>query len=360
MYLLLALSQLPIVLLFSYVYARDNDGREPLRILFYSFLCGMLVLPIAAAVEFVLEVFVLPHEIYAPLYHGLQMFFGVALVEESCKLAALLLIAYRKPDFNEPFDGIIYAVAVSLGFAALENALYCLQFGIGAAWLRMFSAVPMHAMSAVLLGFYVGRAKFEHDPKQAKLLILAGLLASSVAHGSYNYFVAVEEGVYFPAAILILLVQIFLARRAMRIYNSQRGITVGSACMYLPEQDRSLLGTPLGWAVFALLVVGALGMAWSLAASAGWVDGDILQLNHEEMIHAGWLGVALSTVLLAGVRGLKRHRSWAWRFALFVFVTIVPSPLFILSIAGLFGLLHPQSRSQFAVKPQAIVSGKAV
>lgn len=312
------------------------------------FLGGILALPAACAFEYIFETYIVPQSATPAIYHSIEMFFGVGLVEEGCKLAVLMLVAYRKPDFNEPFDGIVYAVAVSLGFAAIENAFYCIGFGIDTAWLRMFTAVPMHAMSAVLLGFYVGRAKFERDPRKAKLLIWAGLAASSLAHGSYNYFLALGNAIYFPLAMFLLFIQILLAHRAMRIYNAQRGMSAGSACMYLPEQDRDLITSPITWAIAALTLLCALGILWSTAALSGLIDPNSLNLNAEELTHTALLGCLASVLSCAAVFSLGKRRNWAWKYALTVFLIALPSPLFVLSVAGFFGLFHPESRRQFS------------
>lgn len=348
MYYLLGLSQLPIVLLFCYVYGRDTCEREPLRLLFYCFSGGILGFPVAAAAEFAFEAFLLPSGLTPALYNSIQMFLGVALIEEACKLAAIMLLVYRKPEFNEPFDGIVYAVAVSLGFAAIENALYCIGFGIEVAWYRMFSAVPMHAMSAVLLGFYVGRAKFERDERGSKLLIWCGLLASTLAHGGYNYFLSFEDATYFLLAMFLLFMQILLAHRAMRIYNAQHGVGIGAASVYLPEQDRHLVSAPITWAIFALGLLASLGTLWSAAAFSGILDAGAFNRTPEELLHAAFLISLVSVLSFAAVRGLSRRRPWAWKYALTVFIVSIPSPLFVVSAAGVFGLFHPESRKLFS------------
>ena len=80
----------------------------------------------------------------------------VALTEEA-KFIALRYYAFRNKNFNEPFDGIIYAVYISMGFAFV-NILYVSQGGMQVAILRTFTAVPAHAMFAVMMGYYAGLA----------------------------------------------------------------------------------------------------------------------------------------------------------------------------------------------------------
>ena len=118
------------------------------------------------------------------------MTFGVALIEEYFKYLALTKYAYKKDSFNEPMDGIVYGVAVSLGFATLENYEYV--FILAEKWeiepytmaiWRSYSAVPMHGLLGCIMGFYFGMYSFTANKKY---LILC-LLIPFVIHGLYNF-----------------------------------------------------------------------------------------------------------------------------------------------------------------------------
>ena len=65
--------------------------------------------------------------------------------EELFKFLALMFVAFPRKNFNEPFDGIVYSVMIGLGFASFENIMYVFEGGIGVAFMRTFTAVPMHA-----------------------------------------------------------------------------------------------------------------------------------------------------------------------------------------------------------------------
>ena len=54
-------------------------------------------------------------------------FFIVAFIEEFSKYVIVRYYNQPKKGFNEPFDGIIYAVMVSMGFAAVENIMCVLK-----------------------------------------------------------------------------------------------------------------------------------------------------------------------------------------------------------------------------------------
>src|SRR5262249_35502683 len=85
------------------------------------------------------------------------------LVEECAKYVVVMAAVYHWDEFDEPLDGVVYGVAVSLGFATLENILYILGRGLSVAWGRALFAVPAHALFGGTMGYYAGRAKFDRE-----------------------------------------------------------------------------------------------------------------------------------------------------------------------------------------------------
>ena len=97
-------------------------------------------------------------------------------------------------EFNEPLDGIVYAVMVSLGFATVENISYVIgaqEQGTNVAILRMFSAIPLHAACGVIMGYFVGMAKFNKENYNS--LLLKGVLIATLVHAIYNYFLFLHK-----------------------------------------------------------------------------------------------------------------------------------------------------------------------
>jgi RsiW-degrading membrane proteinase PrsW (M82 family) len=103
-----------------------------------------------------------------------------------------------------------------MGFAALENVMYVMQGGLTVGVLRMFTAIPAHAMFAVLMGYWVGRAKMENKP----YLNWVGLGSAVIFHGLYDLFLLSN---YIPGqlvgALISLVVGILFARSAIRIHS---------------------------------------------------------------------------------------------------------------------------------------------
>jgi len=182
---LIALAIAPGLAICLFIFHRDAYNREPKLNMIVSFFFGVLSVVPAIFIE----------EFFWGSFDGsiaglaLKAFFVVALTEELCKYAALRLYSYRQKSFDEPFDGIVYAVMVSMGFATLENIFYVTKsasegHGYQVAIMRMFLSVPAHATFGVLMGYHVGRAKF--NPARKRALMFLGLFWAVFFHGSFD------------------------------------------------------------------------------------------------------------------------------------------------------------------------------
>lgn len=181
--LLIVAALFPAIALCIYIFKKDRAEKEPISLLLGLFLGGVIIAFPAAKTEDLLtgvlnSVFspfavvadettaYLPSTLFK-LYNAIQSFAGIALVEEGLKWLVLFFITRKNKNFNSLFDGLIYAVFVSLGFAALENVLYVLSYGWTNALIRAATAVPGHMFNAVLMGCYYS---FWHMNEKAKAL----------------------------------------------------------------------------------------------------------------------------------------------------------------------------------------------
>jgi RsiW-degrading membrane proteinase PrsW (M82 family) len=214
---LLALSFAPGVAIVLYIYLKDKHEREPLGLLLTSFLYGALSTLVTLFISLPLDFIFTINEMNVIHQFG-NAFFKVALVEEFSKFVFIRFILYYNKNFNEPFDGIVYACMVGMGFATLENVLYVFQYGAATGFLRMFTAVPAHATFAILMGYFLGKAKFTHQ-KQITLSILA-LVVATAFHGAYDYFwfISYVPGIWV-GAILSLIVAVILSKRAILLHQ---------------------------------------------------------------------------------------------------------------------------------------------
>jgi Predicted membrane protein len=184
---LLALAVAPGTAIALYVYSRDKYDREPLRPLLISFVLGMLaVIPAIILQGWLQPALFHAFDGYTLPYVAILAFFVIACTEEGCKFLLLRTYAYPHKAFNEPFDGIIYSVMVSMGFATLENIEYVLQYGFKTGIVRMFLSVPSHAAFGVLMGYEMGLAKFTHH--HTVRYMLKGLMLAIAFHGTFDFF----------------------------------------------------------------------------------------------------------------------------------------------------------------------------
>jgi RsiW-degrading membrane proteinase PrsW (M82 family) len=205
----------PVLAIIIYIYFKDKYEKEPKRLLLYNFLLGAIVSIIVTTILYLVINIFLPLPNKTSIFEQfIKAFFVVGITEEFSKYIIVRYYAQPKPDFNEPFDGIVYAVMVSMGFAATENISYVLQGGVQTALVRAFTAVPAHATFAILMGYYMGKAKFS---KNRISLNLTGLLLAILFHGSYDFFLFIDfvPGIWI-GAFISLLIGIFLSRKAIK------------------------------------------------------------------------------------------------------------------------------------------------
>lgn len=184
---LLAVALLPVAFLLTYIWKQDIQ-KEPTSWLAKAVLWGVAICLPVAMLEVGIEAVLFGSD-GAPsnLFDTTVVAFIVAAIpEESAKLLALWLVLRKNPYFDEHFDGIVYAVCVGLGFAAIENVFYVVgeeENWVGVAIARAFLAVPGHYAFAVLMGYYYSLYHFvDCSPRTAACILLVPVLA----HGIYD------------------------------------------------------------------------------------------------------------------------------------------------------------------------------
>ena len=215
--LLVALALAPGIAIAVYFFVKDKFEKEPLSAIFISFVLGCFsVVPAIALEWFFMSKFpIAPTNIAIT---AVKAFVIIAGAEELSKY--LMLRFYSKSsNFNEPYDGIFYGVMVSLGFAAVENIMYVAQGGFAVGLLRMFTAVPAHAMFGAIMGYYFGLAWVDKNNKEKHML--RGLFAAILLHGAYDFFLLQEN---YPGLGFVSFMGLFLTwklvRKAIITHNS--------------------------------------------------------------------------------------------------------------------------------------------
>lgn len=208
--LLLAIAILPVVVLLIYIYRQDKYQKEPIKTLIKAFIGGI----ISVFVDFVIVMLIGTALGDTPIAETVfySAFLEAGIPEELSKFIIFMLFIWRNKNFDEYFDGIVYATFIGLGFACVENILYVFEHGVATGIARALISVPGHFLFGVVMGYFLSLAKF--NPKRRGGYILAGLLLAMLAHGLFDWLLMASDvvdestGVYFY--IIFLVGDIFL------------------------------------------------------------------------------------------------------------------------------------------------------
>ncbi len=362
-----AVTLVPCLLIFFYIYTHDEHPEPKGLITKVAVFGALAAIPVLMAVS-AIKAFGVPDD---PILGSFMIaFLWAAIPEEFFKMIMVYEVAYKRPEFDEPMDGVIYGAASSLGFALLENVLYVSQLGLETAIMRAFTAIPMHLFCGVTMGYFIGRAKFRPEGKGNAGLWFLAFLIPMLIHGIYDAMIFAAQAAYEPlflipgAASLIFVVVLGiilmnrLEKRNLAILSAHHGIPEEELQRHLPkgtlteaklpqileffkeaaasggtwavpadfhERIKERFGTPpeaptqpavsgkrgfLGFlfSFFGILVAGFGGIfaIWAWAGFSGELDKPVPDA-------AIWVGVGLSVFLLVNgvmlyLKGLYRNR----------------------------------------------------
>ncbi len=226
MELLLFITFAPILILALYVYWHDKYEKEPIGLLIIALLLGALIVIPVIYVEIWLGKYwemkfgkLFTGDLAVLASAAYVAFIVAALTEETFKYIAFFYF-WKNKHFNELFDGIIYAVFISLGFAAVENVLYVFHSnngGMVVGMLRAITAVPAHALFGVAMGYYLGLAKFE--PKHRIRYLFLALCIPIILHGLYDFILMAENEWLFLLFIPYIIILWVSALKRMRLHS---------------------------------------------------------------------------------------------------------------------------------------------
>jgi RsiW-degrading membrane proteinase PrsW (M82 family) len=183
-----------------------------------------------------------------------QSFVVAAAVEEACKIGVVYWVVWRRPEFDERMDGIVYASRAGLGFALVENVMYLLQpatlMGQFSMWIqRALLAVPGHAMWTGMIGAMAARRRFDRKG----LGLVGGYLLAVAFHGAYDCAVFVQQPLHFEgrdaialavfaAPALLTVIAFFtlrsMARTALKLDDAEAARAAAAAALPLPSAVR--------------------------------------------------------------------------------------------------------------------------
>jgi RsiW-degrading membrane proteinase PrsW (M82 family) len=162
------------------------------------------VLPIML-LEYILSIFNAPHSSFIASFYG--AFVVAAFSEESVKWGLLFWLVWKSREFDQYYDGIVYAVCVSLGFACVENMLYVFQNGYGTAILRAVLSIPIHGFCGVIMGYFFSLAKFSQGKRNYFWL---SLVIPVLLHGLFDFLLMYAAAMELPVLLLGLMALVFI------------------------------------------------------------------------------------------------------------------------------------------------------
>lgn len=199
MFILLSAAIAPALALLCYFYLRNQMSTEPRKTLVQSFIFGALLTFPIMFIQYVLE----EEGVFINGFFSTVIFSSA--IEEFFKWLVILVLIFKHIEFDDPYDGVLYGVATSLGFATVENILFLLTFGIDTAFVRALLPVSSHALFGVVMGYYYGKSKFANDDNSTQYLVLA-FIGPFILHFIYNSILTFDGYfVYLIAPFMLFL-----------------------------------------------------------------------------------------------------------------------------------------------------------
>jgi RsiW-degrading membrane proteinase PrsW (M82 family) len=214
-------------LFWLWFWLKEDCHPEPKRMIVFTFLAGMIVIPLALIAEKLIYKSFLYFKIATENYYGFTLLLLWAGVEEYFKYAAAKKVALNKKFFDEPVDAMIYLITAALGFAAFENVLFVLKDfgmqgllpGILSANFRFLGPTLVHIASSALVGASIAFSFFHKKHKIRN--VIGGLILASFLHALFNYFI-IKNGdknilKIFLSVWFIIIIIIFLFEKIKKL-----------------------------------------------------------------------------------------------------------------------------------------------
>ena len=228
----LAIAILPAIFFMIYIYRNDDKEKEPPLLLLKCIIGGLLSVPVAIILEMIAEavvIYLLENVVSATrVNYGVLTAIFVGLIEEGAKFFFLYKFTWKDKAFNYRFDGIVYAVFVSLGFAALENVFYVFNYGTGVALQRALLTIPGHMSFAVYMGLYYGHAKVSeavNNPDAKSLNLKAAYAFAVLLHTIFDATLMVESDIGLIIFFIFVIILDIVVYRTIR-FESKNDIPI--------------------------------------------------------------------------------------------------------------------------------------
>jgi len=169
-----------------------------------------------------------------PLALASAVFIG--LNEETWKFLATVRLVKKLPEFDQPIDGMIYAMTVALGFAAIENVEYIVRFGAGVLVARSVLSMPIHLACAAIWGYGLARARFISRHQKYVKTALPYLLAAAGVHAAFDFFLFMRTWTILLVFPLLLFI-VWYSNSNLHYLRAQSLLLDGTLCQYCQQAN---------------------------------------------------------------------------------------------------------------------------
>lgn len=233
-FLLCTTALFPVSIMLTYILRGEFLESRRTKLLLKIFLTSTAMVPLAIFFGLPLLAFVPAFNVKTMLGTVLVSFVCIGVIEEGCKLIPVLIFAWRKEEFKNENDGIVYAAMSALGFAALENFLFVMKFGFATGVARAFISVPVHCAFGVIMGYYLGRAHKSLDARAKKINLAKAYFLPTLLHGLFDALVLTKSWTMIfalPMTIFLVILMVkyrragrALAKRAVAQFEEITGL----------------------------------------------------------------------------------------------------------------------------------------
>ena len=199
--LLFGIAILPVIILMIFIYRQDKYQKEPIKSLAKAFIGGMIAIPLDIIIVTGIQQLAGDSAITKTVFFS--AFLEAGMPEEFCKFVIFMLFIWRDKNFDDYFDGIVYATFIGLGFACVENIEYVFSYGFQTGVVRALLSVPGHFLFGVLMGYFLSMAKFH--PEKRGTYLMSGLLLAMLVHGLFDWLLMVASVLPLVGGIIYLV-----------------------------------------------------------------------------------------------------------------------------------------------------------